>query len=449
MNAHTFSRLAISTVAVLLGFTTFAQAGPLLICHPIEIEQAKSLPWVEFNHKGRSDYDLKNLSRDTIAILDSRTPVLVRMETLRRATIYARQDPQAAKELITRLQERAENSDASGHPDALAWFDVGYLADAYKQWLGKGEPNPAAGLDGYRLVRKAISLRGSDPEMEFAAALITLSGPDGAHRDHVQRRWQEQRAILFSLRTWLPTSTTRRSPNFWPPRQEGYSDEPGNEEVSYRWGSQILASPLVGMWTLGCPARRLDRRRAHASRPHRPRVGNVHCNCREGRSSGRVVAVRFATISSVHRSTPIRGAYQRRQLQAGAARHHSHGDASALLLFSTRRDRVSESVLLQGAHHRVVSHADRVQPAGVLTDTSLSRVPSDGSIAWNHVAVSPNLAGEFPGDAQTNRYYAARETASSPLRVQTSAGEQQEKFLFYRGVSASPLPLSARLTSDG
>jgi hypothetical protein len=109
------------------------------------------------------------------------------METLRRATIYARQDPQAAKELITRLQERAANSDAAGHPEALAWFDVGYLAEAYKQWLGKGEPNPAAGLDGYSWVRKAISLRGSDPEMEFAAALITLPGPDSAHRHHVQK----------------------------------------------------------------------------------------------------------------------------------------------------------------------------------------------------------------------------------------------------------------------
>src|ERR1700680_3722016 len=29
----------------------------------------------------------------------------------------------------------------------------------------------------------------------------------------------------------------------------------------------------------------------------------------------------------------------RRQLQGGVARHHSHGDASALLLFTTRRDR--------------------------------------------------------------------------------------------------------------
>jgi len=188
MNTRAFSRLAISTVAVVLGFTTFAQAGPPLICHPIEIGQAKSLPWVEFNHQGSTDYDLKNLSRDTLAILDSSAPVLVRMETLRRATIYARQDPQAAKELITRLQQRAANSDAAGRPDALAWFDVGYLAEAYKQWMGKGEPNPAGGMDGYSSVRKAISLRGSDPEMEFAAAMITLSRLDSAaHRDHVQK----------------------------------------------------------------------------------------------------------------------------------------------------------------------------------------------------------------------------------------------------------------------
>jgi len=187
MNSHAFPRLAISIVAVLLGLTTFAQAGPPLICHPIEIGQAKSLPWVEWNHRGGMDYDLKNLTRDTLAILDSNTPVLVRMETLRRATIYARQDPQVAKELITRLQARAANSDAAGHPDALAWFDVGYLAEAYKQWMGKGEPNPAAGLDGYSWVGKAISLRGSDPEMEFAAALITLPGPESAHQDHARK----------------------------------------------------------------------------------------------------------------------------------------------------------------------------------------------------------------------------------------------------------------------
>jgi len=93
--------------------------------------------------------------------------------------------------------------------------------------------------------------------------------------------------------------------------------------------------------------------------------------------------------------------------------------------------------------------ADRIQPGGVAPNPSLSQLRSDGSVTWNHVAVSPNLAGEFARDAQTNRYYAARETASSPLRVQTSAGDQQEKFLFYRGVSASPLPISARLIAGG
>ena len=187
MNSHAFSRLAISIVAALLGFTTFAQAGPPLICHSIEIGEAKSLPWVDWTHRGSTDYDLKNLTRDTLAILDSNTPVLVHMETLRRATIYARQDAQAAKELITRLQARAASSDSAGHSDGLAWFDVGYLAEAYKQWMGKGEPNPAAGLDGYSLVKRALSLRSQDPEMEFAAALMTLLGPASAHQDHAQK----------------------------------------------------------------------------------------------------------------------------------------------------------------------------------------------------------------------------------------------------------------------
>src|ERR1700730_12707771 len=94
-------------------------------------------------------------------------------------------------------------------------------------------------------------------------------------------------------------------------------------------------------------------------------------------------------------------------------------------------------------------HADHVQPGGVMRNTSLKQLPADGSIAWNEVAVSPNLAGEFPREGTLNGHYAARETSSSPLRVKTSAGEQQEKFLFYRGVSAGALPLSAKLNSDG
>jgi hypothetical protein len=94
-------------------------------------------------------------------------------------------------------------------------------------------------------------------------------------------------------------------------------------------------------------------------------------------------------------------------------------------------------------------HAASVQPADPLRYVNLSQLQTDGSITWNDVAVSPNMTGEFPREGTANRYYAARGTSSAPLRVNTTAGEQQEKFLFYRGVSAAPLPLAAEQTSDG
>jgi hypothetical protein len=167
---------------ILSGLATSAFAGPPLICHPIEIGQAKSLPVVDWNRRGTGSYDLKNLVQDTLRILDSNPSVLVQMETLRRATIYARHDPRVAKELLTRLRVRATN-----HPEALALFDLGYLTEAYKQWMGNDQPNPAAGVDGYDLIQHAISLRGPDPQMEFAAALVTIAGPEAEHRDHAHK----------------------------------------------------------------------------------------------------------------------------------------------------------------------------------------------------------------------------------------------------------------------
>src|SRR5262249_49800589 len=140
-----------------------------------------------WNLSGAETYDVKNLVRDTLALLDSATPVVVRMETLRRATLYARNDSQVAKELLAKLYARASAAEAAGHPDALAWFDAGYLAEAYNQGFGKDEPNPAKGVDGYSWVKKAIELRNNDPQMEFAAALITMAGPKDDYREHVLR----------------------------------------------------------------------------------------------------------------------------------------------------------------------------------------------------------------------------------------------------------------------
>ena len=190
MNLRTLSHLMIAAATVLFGFTSPAMAGPPLICHVIQIGDAKSLPWVDLNYQKQSGgYDLKNLTPDTLAILQSDAPVLVRMETLRRATIYARQDPQMAKELLTRLRARAADSDLAGRTDPLAWFDVGYLAAAYNEWFETGTKNPANGLDGYAWVEKALRLRGPDPQMEFAAALITIMVPKREHTQYVKKAW--------------------------------------------------------------------------------------------------------------------------------------------------------------------------------------------------------------------------------------------------------------------
>src|SRR2546428_13872773 len=154
------SRFVVVLLATLLSLATLTKAGPPLICHSVEIGAAKSLPWTShnWNLSGGETYDTKNLVRDTLDILGPNIPVLVRMETLRRATLYAGKDPVAAKELLAKLHARATAAESSGHPDALAWFDVGYLAEAYKQWIGqtwmrvsKDEQNPAAGADGTRV----------------------------------------------------------------------------------------------------------------------------------------------------------------------------------------------------------------------------------------------------------------------------------------------------------
>lgn len=185
-------RFLAGSLVMLFLFAAVALAGPTLICHQFDIGNAKSLPWIshDWNLNGNETYDTRKLAADTIAILDSDPTVLVHMETLRRATLFARKDPRAAKELLTRLVARADSGGNTKGGAALGAFDAGYLAEAYKQWF-RDEENPAKGLDGYALVNKAIQLRGgNDAQMEFAAALIGLTGPTGGQpgqMDHAQK----------------------------------------------------------------------------------------------------------------------------------------------------------------------------------------------------------------------------------------------------------------------
>ena len=165
-----------------------AQAGPPLICWPFNIGDAESLPFGGDGWRAASaDYDLRRLPEDTLALLGPSTPVIVRMETLRRATVYVMKDRNAASALLDRLQARV--GDAKGRPDSLALFDAGYLAECYKQARGTWLPeNFAGGLDGYAMIEKAIELRGADGEMEFAAALASAGSSHQPELDaHLQR----------------------------------------------------------------------------------------------------------------------------------------------------------------------------------------------------------------------------------------------------------------------
>ena len=181
-------RLTLIAIATFLVSASAAIAGPPLICHTFDIGNAKSLPWIshDWNLSGTENYDTHRLASDTLAVLNASQVPLVHMETLRRATLYARKDPVAAKQVLLQLVARAKSSEASSSPDTFALFDAAYLTEAYKQWLGEKGENPANGLDGLPWIEHALRLRPNDAQMAFAAALITLRGPEAEHRGYTQ-----------------------------------------------------------------------------------------------------------------------------------------------------------------------------------------------------------------------------------------------------------------------
>ncbi len=190
-------RCAVLTLAAALLVPLAAFAGPPLICHPFNIGDAKSLPFQGPNWSQVSpSYDTSRLVDDTLALLTPETPVIVRMETLRRASLYARTNPQLAQTLLDRMKARASGmkDDRRDRTAQLAWFDLGYLAETYKQEAAANHYGEAfwkfaqaapKDIDGYALIQRAIE-RGGGADMEFAAALVTASNRDRNYNQHLQ-----------------------------------------------------------------------------------------------------------------------------------------------------------------------------------------------------------------------------------------------------------------------
>lgn len=160
-------------------------AGPPMICHPFETNNAKSLPWKGGPFEKSTRYNTTKLATDTVKLLDKAPNVFARMETIRRAVVYVDRKEALAVELLARLTSRALDSEASGKPSAEAWFDAGFLAASYWQMnvqVGFA-PGEAQGTQGYAWLLRAIELSGGDGQMEYAAALAVHPGMRSSKRD--------------------------------------------------------------------------------------------------------------------------------------------------------------------------------------------------------------------------------------------------------------------------
>jgi hypothetical protein len=125
-------------------------------------------------------------------------------------------------------------------------------------------------------------------------------------------------------------------------------------------------------------------------------------------------------------------------------------ETPVLYFYSPRETTLSVKVsFAKGLITEWYPHASHVEPSEVRATDVLYQRHGRGSIAWNSVTVSPDLTASFPHDPHGKQYYAARETSAAPLVVKTSTGTQQEKFLFYRGVSTFPPPVSATVSPEG
>jgi hypothetical protein len=125
-------------------------------------------------------------------------------------------------------------------------------------------------------------------------------------------------------------------------------------------------------------------------------------------------------------------------------------ETPVLYFYDSRETTVSVKVSFSnGVITEWYPHANRVEPQSERIGEVLYNKRLDGSIEWDAVTVAPGLRADFPAEGRDSHYYAARQTSATALRVKTASGEQREKFLFYRGVAAFDVPISARLTAGG
>lgn len=114
-------------------------------------------------------------------------------------------------------------------------------------------------------------------------------------------------------------------------------------------------------------------------------------------------------------------------------------ETPVMYFYSPRRTTVSVGVdFPKGLITEWYPNASKVSPGPQL---NLPPVRA-GHIEWNSLQILPDEQASLPRIAGASHYFAARNTDSDLVRI----GQQQEKFLFYRGIANFGVPLRARVT---
>src|SRR5262249_17089864 len=103
--------------------------------------------------------------------------------------------------------------------DGLAWFDAGYFVETFREASNTERDKTraaamaklVANVDGYPMVQKSLTLRGSDPSIEFAAAIITVTRDRADQPAHAAkaRDGAKQDALLAQNIDMLTTWATK------------------------------------------------------------------------------------------------------------------------------------------------------------------------------------------------------------------------------------------------
>lgn len=189
----------LSSLIIVLGAAGSSHAGPPCLCWPFATEDDDALPFTE---AGAAE----DVVGKTIEFLAPERSLFAHMEVLRRATMQISGDAAARDALLSRLMQRALDGEASGTPQARAWFDAAFAQAAFHQ-MGARHLG-----DGSAWMARAIKLADGNPRMHLAAALIALDGGGDldVHQSAAERAEAEDALLARNLEIFRKSSGRKR-----------------------------------------------------------------------------------------------------------------------------------------------------------------------------------------------------------------------------------------------